>query len=94
MTARRHTGRVNYLPESTRQLPLDTAQQCFTYLVTGPEPLSVDDREFPGLPNRAVPLDELRDRMLRRRCLGRTLDAVWVHLVKRSRSEGATWTLT
>ncbi|WP_405657719.1 hypothetical protein [Streptomyces sp. NBC_00079] len=74
-------------------LPLDTARESFTWLVTGPEPLSLDGRPFPGLPNRTIPLDELRDRMLRRRCPIRTRDAVWAHLVRRSREEGATWTL-
>ncbi|MFJ3779827.1 hypothetical protein ACIPX0_50015 [Streptomyces sp. NPDC090075] len=61
--------------------------------MTGTQPLSVDGRDFPGLPNRAVPLDELRDRMLRRRCPRRTRDAVWAHLVLQSREHGATWTL-
>ncbi|QLH26977.1 hypothetical protein HYQ63_15285 [Streptomyces sp. Rer75] len=76
-----------------QQSPLDTARQCFSWLVTGPDPLSVDGREFPGLPNRLVPLNELRGRMLRCRCPRRTRDAVWAHLVQRSRDEGATWTL-
>lgn len=75
------------------QLPLDVAQECFTWLVTGPDPLSLDGRAFAGLPNRAVPLDEVRDRMLRRRCPRRTRDAIWAELVRRSRAEGATWTL-
>lgn len=76
-----------------RQLPLETARQCFTLLVTGPAPLSVDGRDFPGLPNRIIPLDELRDRLLRGRSPRRTRDAVWAHLVRRSRDEGARWTL-
>lgn len=80
-------------PDSRQPLPLDTARQCFTYLVTGPSPLSVDGRDFPGLPNRPVALDELRDRMLRRSFPRRTRDSVWAHLVQRSRAEGATWTL-
>lgn len=91
MAGRRHVHRSNR--RRAQQLPLDTARQCFTWLVTGPDPLSVDGREFSGLPNRLVPLDELRDRMLRRRCPRRTRDAVWAHLVQRSRDEGATWTL-
>jgi len=74
-------------------LPLDTARDTFTWLVTGPHPLSIDGRLFPGLPNRLVPLDDVRDRLLRRRCPRRTRDAVWTHLVLRSRSEGTTWTV-
>ncbi len=75
------------------ELPLDTVRKCFAWLVTGPEPLSLDGREFRGLPNRSIALDEVRDRMLRRRCPSTTRDAVWAHLVSRSRQEGATWTV-
>jgi hypothetical protein len=91
MTDRHHPTR----PKLRRHqpLPLDVARQCFTWLVTGPEPLSVDGRTFSGLPNRLVPLDELRDRLLRRHCPRTTRDAVWTHLVERSRTEGATWTM-
>jgi len=74
-------------------LPLDTARSAFTWLVTGPDPVSVEGRLFPGLPHRPVPLNELRERLLRRRCGQVTRDAVWAHLVLRSRTEGATWTL-
>ncbi|MEU6379241.1 hypothetical protein [Streptomyces sp. NPDC046909] len=74
-------------------LPLDTAQECFTYLVTGPKPLSVDCRDLLGLPNRSVALDELQRLLMRRACPRRTKDVVWAQLIRRSRSEGATWTL-
>jgi hypothetical protein len=76
-----------------RPLPLETARECFAWLVTGPQPLSIDGRDFPGLPDRMVALDELRDRLLRRRCPQRTRDAVWAELVRHSREQGATWTL-
>ncbi|WP_181786101.1 hypothetical protein [Streptomyces phytophilus] len=76
-----------------RQLPLDTARECFGWLVTGPQPLAVDGRAYAGLPNRLVPLDELRERLLHRRCPRATRDAVWAELITRSRREGATWTL-
>jgi hypothetical protein len=74
-------------------MPLDTARSAFRWLVTGPDPVSVEGRLFPGLPNRPVPLNELRERLLRRRCGQATRDAVWAHLVLRSRTDGATWTL-
>ncbi|MEU6260161.1 hypothetical protein ACFUEN_29855 [Streptomyces griseorubiginosus] len=80
-------------PTAREALPLDTARECFTLLVTGPQPLSVDCRRYAGLPNRHIPLDELRDRMLRRRCPRKTRDEVWAHLVEQSRAHGATWTL-
>jgi hypothetical protein len=78
---------------TSQQLPLDVARQCFTFLVTGPDPISVNGRDFSWLPPRAVPLDELRDRLLKSHCPRSTRDAVWAYLVQRSRDEGATWTL-
>lgn len=84
-------GRNDRAPENA--LPLDTARESFVLLVSGPQPLSLDGRAFRGLPHRPIPLDELRDRLLRHSCPRRTRDAVWAHLVRRSRREGATWTL-
>ncbi|WP_216209797.1 hypothetical protein [Amycolatopsis aidingensis] len=72
---------------------LDVARDTFTWLVTGPDPLSLNGRLFPGLPARHIPLDEVRDQLLARRCPQATRDAVWAHLVLRSRTEGATWTV-
>ncbi|GAB1512498.1 hypothetical protein JCM33774_45400 [Actinophytocola sp. KF-1] len=72
---------------------LDIARDTFTWLVTGPHPVSLNGRHFEGLPNRQIPLDEVRDRLLARRCPQATRDAVWAHLVLRARTEGATWTV-
>ncbi|MBE8525765.1 hypothetical protein ILP97_51230 [Amycolatopsis sp. H6(2020)] len=72
---------------------LDIARDTFTLLVTGPYPLSLNCRLFAGLPDEQIPLDEVRDRLLARRCPQTTRDAVWAHLVLRSRIEGATWTV-
>lgn len=77
--------------EAYEWLPLDTARDAFTALVTGPDPLAVNGRDLPGLPDRAVPLDELRDRLLDRRCGASTRDAVWRHLLSRARGDGAPW---
>lgn len=75
------------------RMPLDIARRVFGWLVTGPAPVVVDGRLFPGLPDRPVPLNEVRDRLLRPRCSQVTRDAVWAHLVLRSRTQGATWTV-
>jgi hypothetical protein len=72
---------------------LDIARDAFTWLVTGPEPLSLNGRLFPGLPDRSIALDEVRDRLLAKRCPQATRDAVWAHLVLRARTDGATWTV-
>lgn len=73
--------------------PLDVARSAFEWLVTGPDPVAVDGRAFAGLPDRAVPLDELRTTLLQRGCAPGLRDAVWAHLVGRSRAEGGTWTV-
>ncbi|MFD4559077.1 hypothetical protein ACFWP5_32950 [Streptomyces sp. NPDC058469] len=91
MAVRHETHRARSVDQSPS--PLDTARECFTLLMTGPQPLSLDGRSFSGLPNRSIPLDELRDRMLRRSYPRGTRDAVWAHLVRQSREHGATWTL-
>ena len=74
-------------------MPLDAARTAFEWLITGPHPVSVDGRLFPGLPARRVALDELRDLLLERGCSQALRHAVWAHLVLRSRTEGATWTV-
>ncbi|MDQ3579360.1 MAG: hypothetical protein M3443_17560 [Actinomycetota bacterium] len=74
-------------------MPLDAARSAFEWLVAGPHPVSVDGRLFPGLPARRVPLNELRDRLLRRRCPQTLRDAAWAHLVLLARTEGGAWTI-
>ncbi|HEX8870839.1 MAG TPA: hypothetical protein VF821_34565 [Lentzea sp.] len=74
-------------------LPLDCAETAFEWLVTGPDPLSVDGRYFPGLPARRVPLDELRTRLLEGDLPLAAVDLIWMHLVTRSRDEGDAWTV-
>ncbi len=74
-------------------LPLETARRAFNWLVVGPHPVAIDGRQFPGLPTRLVPLDELLGLLLEEDCGQELRDAVWVHLVERSRLEGATWTV-
>ncbi|WP_116202331.1 hypothetical protein [Amycolatopsis circi] len=89
--ATQSTFRRSSSPAATNSL--DIARDAFTWLVTGPHPVSLDGRLFQGLPDRRVALDEVRDRLLARRCPQATRDAVWAHLVLRSRTEGATWTV-
>jgi hypothetical protein len=73
-------------------MPLDAARTAFEWLLTGPHPVSIDGRLFPGLPARRLPLNEVRTRLLHRRCPQTIRDAVWAHLVLLSRTEGSTWT--
>jgi hypothetical protein len=74
-------------------MPMDAARSAFEWLVAGPHPVSVDGGLFPGLPARRVPLDELRDRLLHRRCPQTVRDVVWAHLVLLARTEGGARTV-
>jgi hypothetical protein len=90
MTTYRRTARSVFGRDG---MPLDAARSAFEWLVTGPHPVSLDGRMFPGLPPRQVPLDEVRKRLLRRGCSQKLRDEVWAHLVLRARTDGATWTV-
>ncbi len=91
MTARNDGESRSARREDHEWLPLDAVRDTFSWLVTGPKPVAVDGRDFPGLPDRWVPLDELRDLLLAEGCPGGTQDAVWAYLVRRARAEGDTW---
>ncbi|WP_245788630.1 sigma-70 family RNA polymerase sigma factor [Amycolatopsis marina] len=69
------------------------ARSSFAWLVSGPDPVSVDGREIPGLPPRPVPLDELGTLLLAADCDQVTRDAAWAYLITRARGEGGTWTV-
>jgi hypothetical protein len=73
--------------------PLTTVRDCFALLVAGPAPLGLDGTPLPGLPDRLVPLDELRDRLLARSCPQATRDAAWAAVIRRSRRHGGAWTV-
>jgi hypothetical protein len=73
--------------------PLDIVRDCFALLVAGPQPLALDGHTLAGLPDRPIPLDELRDRLMARTCPQATRDAAWTQVIRRSRAEGAGWTV-
>lgn len=80
-------------PFGRDSLPLESARTAFEWLVTGPQPLSIDGRFFPGLPSRRVPVDEVRELLLDPDLPLTTVDLVWAHLVTRSRDKGDAWTV-
>ncbi len=59
----RHRRRPGGVPNS-----LDIARTSFALLVTGPEPLSLDGRNFDGLPAEWLPLSLVRDQLLAASC--------------------------
>ncbi len=86
----------NALPRAAfgpNDMPLDAARAAFEWLLTGSQPLSVDGRTLPGLPDHDVPLDQVRHHLLQRSCPQPVRDAVWAHLVRRSRDAGPSWTV-
>jgi hypothetical protein len=75
------------------RLPLQSLRRAFELLGQGPRPVGLDGRRFEGLPDRQVPLAEVREWMLQRRVPTAARDAVWGHLVRRARQYGDTWTV-
>lgn len=73
--------------------PFDTLERTFDLLVTGPHPLALDGSPMSGLPDRAIPLGELKARLLHPSTPFDVRDAVVAELVTRSQHEGGRWTV-
>jgi hypothetical protein len=85
MTAPRSTA--------TDPSPFTCLEDAFASLSLDPRPLSFDGRTVPGLPDRAIPLFELRARLLRITTPYATRDAVVSALVARAQEEGGAATI-
>lgn len=70
---------------------LTTADTAFRLLVCQPAPLAFDGRRVGGLPDRMLPLDELRDLLLEPGLHPDTSDAVWRDLIHQARHCGPAW---
>jgi hypothetical protein len=70
---------------------LTEANMAFKYLVCQPAPLAFDGRPIDGLPDRMLPLDELRDLMLTPGLSADTRDAVWCQLIRHARDWDPKW---
>src|SRR5450755_2153130 len=72
--------------------PLDSADASFRALTTGPLPLALHPASLAaGLPDRLVPLDELRALLLHPATGARARNKVWAELIRRARSGPAAW---
>lgn len=71
--------------------PLDAAERAFAMLAEAPTHVPFDARGYEGLPNRILPLDELRKLLLAASTCHAVRDAVWRELVVRSRRDGPAW---
>jgi hypothetical protein len=74
--------------------PLDSADAAFRALTTGPQPLALNPaRLAPGLPDREVPLDELKALLLHPATNGTARNKVWAGLIHRARTGGPAWVI-
>jgi hypothetical protein len=63
----------------------------FARLTQAPAPLVFDARLVPGLPERTMPLDELRTLLVKQHFYGEVTDALWRQLAQHSREWGQPW---
>jgi len=79
---------------STSLDALDTADAAFRLLAAGPRPLGLHaSRLAPGLPDRLVPVTELRVLLLHPATGPAARNAVWADLVRRARAGDPAWTV-
>jgi len=74
--------------------PFDAADAAFRLLCAGPQPLALHASQVAaGLPDRPMPLDELRVLLLHPSTSARARNQVWAELVRRARDGGPAWTV-
>ena len=74
--------------------PFDAADAAFRLLCAGPQPLALHaSKVAAGLPDRPVPLDELRVLLLHPSTSARARNQVWAELVRRARAGDPAWTV-
>ena len=72
--------------------PFDAADAAFGLLCAGPQPLALHaSKVAAGLPDRPVPLDELRVLLLHPSTSARARNQVWAELVRRARAGDPAW---
>ncbi len=74
--------------------PFDAADAAFRLLCAGPQPLAVHASDLAaGLPDRLVPLDQLRVLLLHPATGPRARNRVWAELVRRARTGDPAWVI-
>ncbi|WP_117214367.1 hypothetical protein [Allorhizocola rhizosphaerae] len=79
------------MPSTNTTSTLTSAETAFGLLTCEPAPLVFDARPVPGLPNRTMPLDELRTLLVGEPHYVETTDAVWRQLAAHAREWGPEW---
>jgi hypothetical protein len=73
-------------------LPFEAAEAAFRLLCAGPQPLALHASTITaGLPDRPVPLDELRVLLLHPATSAMARNQVWAELVRRARAGDPAW---
>jgi hypothetical protein len=91
-SASRQNPRQGAGPGERGQGPLDAADTAFRLLTTGPRPLALNPgRLAAGLPDRMVPLGELRALLLHPATSAPARNKVWAELVRRARAGDPAW---
>ena len=72
--------------------PFDTLEKTFDLLVTGPNPLALDGTSLDGLPDRAIPLGELKA-MLLHPSMSFAAATRWSTSSSPLRAKGGAWTV-
>ena len=81
-------------PGAGRLGPLDSADAAFRLLTTGPGPLALNPGRLAcGLPDRQVPLGELKALLLHPATTAAARNAVWAELVRRARAGSPAWVI-
>ena len=81
------------LRRPSEQSPFAALERAFAVLSAEPRPLALDGASVAGLPARAVPLDELKARLLHPSTPYATRDAALGILIARAKAEGGAWTV-
>lgn len=71
--------------------PFEVLDRSFQLLVGEPAPLALDGFAVDGLPDRPIPLDELRGMLLHPAVGFDTRDSALTWLVGRAQTEGGAW---
>lgn len=71
--------------------PIAAAGAAFAWLTAGPHPVTVHGRLFDYLPDRDIPVDELRRLLLKPSCPRAVWDQVWSHIASKARMCDGTW---
>ena len=71
--------------------PFEVLDRSFQLLVCEPAPMALDGFAVDGLPDRPIPLDELRSMLLHPSVGFDTRDSALTWLVGRAQTEGGAW---